>query len=120
MDPAFRIDFLMPIGRRESGVHAQTGLRLSPLRFIECLLCGVQQAVLLTPVAAALVNLPHPARYAVHKLIVGDQREMRSRPARISPRRWPCCRLWQPRCRNPFPTHGTMPGAVVLAGWRGG
>lgn len=42
MDTAFRIDFLMPIGRRESGVHAQTGLRLSPLRFIEYLLCGVQ------------------------------------------------------------------------------
>src|SRR3546814_17695344 len=41
---------------------------------MEYLLQDVQQAAVLSAAGSVLVNVPHPARYALHKLIVAGQR----------------------------------------------
>ena len=41
---------------------------------MEYLLQDVQQGVAFAGIGATLVNLPHPARYALHKLVVAGER----------------------------------------------
>jgi hypothetical protein len=76
-DPEFRIDFVTTRGR--SGdvpyEHPQLRVTLQPLKFIEYSLESVQQAALLGQDGAVIVNVPHPARFALHKLIVFGERE---------------------------------------------
>jgi hypothetical protein len=73
----FRLDFLTTIGRSGSTPyeHPDLHVTLQPLRFMEFSLENVQQTVLLAGDSATLVNVPHPARYALHKLIVAGERE---------------------------------------------
>jgi hypothetical protein len=75
-DPDFQIDFLTPLHREGTKpyMHPQLRIRLQPLKFMEYLLEDIQQAVALTSGGAAVINVPHPARYAVHKLIVAGER----------------------------------------------
>lgn len=75
-DPEFRIDFLTPLhrGGSEPYRHPQLGIVLQPLKFMEYLLEDVQQAAVLNAAGAALVNVPHPARYALHKLVIAGER----------------------------------------------
>lgn len=75
-DPEFQLDFLTPLhrGGTEPFLHPQLGISLQPLKFMEYLLQDVQQAVVLNTAGAVLVNVPHPARYALHKLIVAGER----------------------------------------------
>ncbi len=75
-DPEFQLDFLTPLhrGGMEPYRHPQLGIRLQPLKFMEYLLQDVQQAALLSASGAALVSAPHPARYALHKLIIAGER----------------------------------------------
>lgn len=75
-DPEFQLDFLTPLhrGGNEPFRHAQLGVKLQPLKFMEYLLQDVQQAVVLNTAGAVLVNVPHPARYALHKLIIAGER----------------------------------------------
>lgn len=75
-DPEFRIDFLTPLHRGGSAPyrHPQLGIVLQPLKFMEYLLQDVQQAAVMNAAGAVLVNVPHPARYALHKLIVAGER----------------------------------------------
>lgn len=76
-DPEFQLDFLTPLHRAGSEPfrHPQLGINLQPLKFMEYLLQPVQQAALFTSAGGvALVNVPHPARYALHKLIVAGER----------------------------------------------
>ncbi len=75
-DPEFRIDFLTPLHRGGSQPyrHPQLGITLQPLKFMEYLLQDVQQAAVLSRAGAVLVNVPDPARYALHKLIVAGER----------------------------------------------
>lgn len=75
-DPEFQLDFLTPLHRSGSEPfrHSQLGIKLQPLKFMEYLLQDVQQAVVLNTAGAVLVNVPHPARYALHKLIVAGER----------------------------------------------
>jgi hypothetical protein len=47
---------------------------LQPLKFMEFSLENVQQAVLFCAEGAVVVNVPHPARYALHKLLVYGER----------------------------------------------
>lgn len=77
-DPEFQIDFLTPLhrGGMEPYRHPQLGIKLQPLKFMEYLLQDIQQAAALGPSAAVLVNLPNPARYALHKLIVAGERPL--------------------------------------------
>jgi len=76
-DPSFRLDFLTTLhrGYEEPFQHPQLGIPLQPLKFMEYSLAQVQQAVLFSQDNAVLVNVPHPARYALHKLIVYGERE---------------------------------------------
>jgi hypothetical protein len=75
-DPGFRLDFLTTIGRNdEPFLHPQLNLTLCPLKFMEFSLEDVQQAVLFSGRTAVVVNIPHPARYALHKLIILGERK---------------------------------------------
>lgn len=74
-DPAFRLDFLTPLGRDPAPyVHPALGITLQPLKFMEYSLEAVQQAVIFSGDKAVLVNVPAPARYALHKLLIYGER----------------------------------------------
>ena len=75
-EPEFRLDFLTVLHRKGEEVftHPQLNVPLQPLKFMEFSLENVQQAVLFAPGGAVLVNVPHPARYALHKLLVYGER----------------------------------------------
>ncbi len=77
-EPDLRIDFLTVARRAGQEVHApQLGVALSPLKFLDYLIEAPGQAVLLDRADATLVNLPDPARYGLHKLIVAHERGAR-------------------------------------------
>lgn len=75
-DPDFQLDFLTPLHRGADTPyeHPQLKVVLQPLKFMEYLLEDVQQAVLFCADGAVVTNVPHPARYALHKLIVFGER----------------------------------------------
>ncbi len=75
-EPEFRLDFLTPLHRLgdEPFVHPQLNVTLQPLPFMEFSLEGVEQAVMFCAEGAVMVNLPGPARYALHKLLVAGER----------------------------------------------
>lgn len=75
-DPSFRLDFLTTRhrGGSEPYEHKQLHVMLQPLKFMEFSLENVQQAVLFSNDQAVITNVPHPARYALHKLLVFAER----------------------------------------------
>jgi hypothetical protein len=75
-EPEFRLDFLTPLhrGGDEPFLHPQLHVTLQPLPFMEFSLAGVEQAVLFCAEGAVLVNVPAPARFALHKLLVYGER----------------------------------------------
>ena len=75
-EPTFRLDFLMPRSRdgEKPFHHPKLGVYMQPLPFIEYSLENLKQAVLFSGETAILVNVPDPARYALHKLIVYGER----------------------------------------------
>lgn len=75
-DPQLRVDFLTVSRRRgRDDIHMpELGVSLSPLKFLDYLIERPGQAVLLDRANACLVNLPDPARYGLHKLIVAHER----------------------------------------------
>ncbi len=75
-DPAFQIDFLTTLHREGSQplAHEGLGVTLQPLKFMEYLLQDSQQAALFAASKATLANVPDPARYALHKLLVAVER----------------------------------------------
>lgn len=76
-EPNFRLDFLtvMHRGGEAPYKHLQLNIPLQPLKFMEFSLENVQQAVLFSQDSAVVVSVPHPARYALHKLLVFGERE---------------------------------------------
>lgn len=75
-DPGLRVDFLT-VARRggRTEIHApELGVSLTTMRFLDYLIERPGQAVVLDRAAACLVNLPDPARYGLHKLIVAHER----------------------------------------------
>ena len=76
-EPDLRVDFLTPARRTEEVLAPELGVALSPLKFLEYLMERPGQAVLLARADACLVNLPDPARYGLHKLIVAHERGTR-------------------------------------------
>ena len=76
-EPAFRLDFLTTLHRGGEAPyeHPKLHITLQPLKFMEFSLEQVQQAVLFSGESAVLVNIPHPARYALHKLLVFAERK---------------------------------------------
>ncbi|MFT4178703.1 MAG: nucleotidyltransferase domain-containing protein [Thermomonas sp.] len=78
-EPDLRIDFLT-VSRRggRDEVHApDLGIALTPLKFMDYLIERPGQAILLDRADAVMVNLPDPARYCLHKLIVAHERGAR-------------------------------------------
>lgn len=76
-EPDFRLDFLTTLyrGGETPYAHPRLHIVLQPLKFMEFSLEQVQQAVLVSGETAVLANVPHPARYALHKLLVFATRE---------------------------------------------
>lgn len=76
-DPEFKLDFLTTLHRKgeQSYEHPQLGVTLQPLKFMEFSLEKVQQAVLFAGDRCVVANVPQPARYALHKLLVYGERE---------------------------------------------
>ena len=75
-EPDFRIDFLTT-RHRGGGTpfeHPHLHITLQPLKFMEFSLEDVQQAALPATAGVVIANVPHPARYALHKLIVYGER----------------------------------------------
>lgn len=73
-----RIDFLTALRRKQGDVAApELGVALVPMKFMDYLLERPGQAVLIDRADACLVNLPDPARYGLHKLIVAHERGAR-------------------------------------------
>ena len=75
-EPEFRLDFLTTRhrGGAEPFFHPQLNVVLQPLPFMEFSLEHVEQAVVFSREKAVLVNVPDPARFALHKLIVYGER----------------------------------------------
>lgn len=81
-DPDFQIDFLTTLGRSGATPRKIEALSIfaQPLKFMDYLVQGPTQAVLLDRAGHyTVVNIPAPARYAVHKLIVYGERDIRHR-----------------------------------------
>lgn len=74
--PEFTLDFVTPKTTTDGAPfkHEQLGVMLQPLPFMEYSLEDVQQAVIFDMTGAVVLNVPHPARYALHKLIVFGER----------------------------------------------
>ena len=74
-DPELRIDFLTTYtGSEDALPFGNLGIALQPLRFMELSLEDPVQAVIMGPSDAITVNVPRPARYAIHKLLVAGER----------------------------------------------
>jgi hypothetical protein len=75
-DPDFRIDFLTTLHRGGDAPieHPQLRVAMQPLKFMEYLLENVGQAAVFCDEGSVVVNIPHPARYALHKLLVFGER----------------------------------------------
>jgi hypothetical protein len=76
-DGEFKVEFLTPLKGRDTGKRTeirQLGIPAIPLRFLDYLIVEPVLAIALgrKPV---LVRVPSPARYAVHKLIVAQERK---------------------------------------------
>lgn len=80
-DIGLRIDFLTPQGRAGRSEYVEAlGIPLQPLPFLDYLIEAPAQVAVIDPRGVSvLVNVPDPARYAVHKLIVSQERSARER-----------------------------------------
>jgi hypothetical protein len=79
-DPELRIDFCTPdTGTGKAVPIPGLGIALEPLKFMEFSLEDTTQGVIFSASGACVVNLPDPARFAVHKLIVYGERPVSER-----------------------------------------
>jgi hypothetical protein len=71
------LDFITTVGRDHSDLINFPNLNVAmvPLQFMEFSLKDIRQAALISEEGAILVNVPNPARYALHKLIVAEERD---------------------------------------------
>ena len=76
-DPEFRLDFLTTLhrGKEQPFEHPDLRVTLQPLKFMEYSLESVGQAVVFSEAGGVIVNIPHPARYALHKLLIYGERK---------------------------------------------
>lgn len=76
-EPDFRLDFVTTLHREgdKPFKHPRLGVTLQPLAFMEYALEDVQQAAVFSGDIVVPVNVPNPARYALHKLIVQGERK---------------------------------------------
>ncbi|TCV84687.1 GSU2403 family nucleotidyltransferase fold protein [Sulfurirhabdus autotrophica] len=76
-EPGFRLDFLTTLhrGGEKPYEHKQLHVTLQPLKFMEFSLEQVQQTVLFCNEGAVVVNIPHPLRYTLDKVLIFGERE---------------------------------------------
>lgn len=76
-EPGFRLDFLTTLHRGGDAPyeHPQLHVTLQPLKFMEFSLQQVQQTVLFCDEGVVVANIPHPARYALHKVLIFGERK---------------------------------------------
>ena len=76
-EPGFKLDFVTTLHRKgtQPYEHPQLGVTLQPRKLMEVSLEHVQQAVLFAGARSVVANVPQPARYALHKLLVHGERE---------------------------------------------
>ena len=79
-DRQLRLDFLTPMlgGKTDVQEHADLNIRLQPIRFLEYILEDVHQAAIINTMGAVMANVPDPARFALHKLLVFAERRSHS------------------------------------------
>lgn len=75
-NPDFRLDFITTVGRDSGDLVNFPNLNVAmvPLKFMEYSLVDIRQAAVLSEEGGVLVNLPHPVRFALHKLIAAGER----------------------------------------------
>jgi hypothetical protein len=80
VDKQLRVDFLAPMagGKEEVFEHRGLGVNLQPLRFLEFVLEDIDQSVIISAVGPVMVNVPDPARFALHKILVFVERRARN------------------------------------------
>lgn len=79
-DPELRLDFVTSQVRGGGPVVVpELGLALECLRFMEFSLEQPVQGLVLSREGACLVNIPAPARYAIHKLVIYGERPVSER-----------------------------------------
>jgi hypothetical protein len=71
----FRVDLITPMHGKGEGVKYVAPIKsyAQPVRFLDFILEDTQKAVLLLK-AGVVVNVPNPARFALHKLVVAQRR----------------------------------------------
>lgn len=79
-EPELRLDFLTPLRRDPKPVVLpRLKLTLQPIRFLDYLIERPAQAALLSANHALIVNVPDPARFALHKLLIAGERPISER-----------------------------------------
>lgn len=75
-DAAFQLDFRTPRHRGGDAPfeHPGLGIVLQPLKFLEYLIEEAVETAIIGQSGAVTVNIPAPERYAIHKLIVSEER----------------------------------------------
>ena len=76
-EPELRVDFVTPLHRAGEKPFnlPKLNIALQPLKFMEFALEHPTQAAVFYEEGAVIVNVPSPARYALHKLLVWGERE---------------------------------------------
>jgi len=69
-DSEFKLNFITAMQGEAVATNQLPGITLQPLRFTEYLLGSVQEAVIFYGGKAVIVNIPAPAHYALHKLLI--------------------------------------------------
>jgi hypothetical protein len=71
----FRVDLITPMHGKGEGANYVAPIKsyAQPVRFLDFILEDTQKAVLLHK-AGVVVNVPNPARFALHKLVVAQRR----------------------------------------------
>lgn len=83
--PELRAKIAMPPGEPDGvSPRSSAGLELEPVKFVHLLLEDLAHGVVLGKSGACMVNLPDPARFAVHNLLVYGDESMPERLTSIS------------------------------------
>lgn len=72
-----RIDLLTPLRGKQKGIVRAPGIRhagAQALRFLDFLITNPIRGILIAPRGGIPVTVPHPARFAIHKLIISTYR----------------------------------------------
>lgn len=71
-----RVDLLTTAGRKDDAyLYEPLNVRLQPLKFMEFSLEHTTQTALICGEQVVLVNVPSPVRYALHKLVIMNERQ---------------------------------------------